>query len=105
MLKKKWSFKLSISPSTKRIKDLIIILIGAVVGYLLGPVADRFEMLRIKRLLSTVIIFGLFFGFSDLLLVVLITAFIVIVVGFLIKKYKTSLLYLRSTEKLICLTN
>jgi hypothetical protein len=38
-------------------------------------------------------------------LVVSIFAFIVFVVGFLIKKYKTSSLYFGSTKELICPTN
>ena len=105
MIKKKRSFKLFISPSFKLIKELNVIFIVAVIGYVLSPVADRFEKVRIKRLSAIIIIFGLFFGFSGLLLVVSIFAFIVFVVGFLIKKYKTSSLYFGSTEELICPTN
>ena len=105
MIKKKRSFKLFISPSFKLIKELNVIFIVAVIGYVLSPVADRFEKVRIKRLFAIIIIFGLFFGFSGLLLVVSIFAFIVFVVGFLIKKYKTSSLYFGSTKELICPTN
>ena len=101
MIKKKRSFKLFISPSFKLIKELNVIFIVAVIGYVLSPVADRFEKVRIKRLSAIIIIFG----FSDLLLVVSIFAFIVFVVGFLIKKYKTSSLYFGSTKELICPTN
>jgi predicted PurR-regulated permease PerM len=105
MIKKKRSFKLFIATSFKLIKELNVIFIVAVIGYVLSPVADRFEKVRIKRLFAIKIIFGLFFGFSGLLLVVSIFAFIVFVVGFLIKKYKTSSLYFGSIKEPICLTN
>ena len=101
MIKKKRSFKLFISPSFKLIKELNVIFIVAVIGYVLSPVADRFEKVRIKRLSAIIIIFG----FSGLLLIVSIFSFIVFVVGFLIKKYKTSSLYFGSTKELICPTN